>query len=146
MRRITRLLATATTGMVAAAPIPAPPPLHQGWIVTRADSARCLTGGTIGTVVSTRPCGGDTPGQAWFQASAGTFYNGENCVRADRAVMRVAACDGGDPAQEWSFVTVLRSEASGACLTEENINSLGYGTVRLRDCTWQRNQKWRSTS
>ncbi|GIF16590.1 RICIN domain-containing protein [Actinoplanes teichomyceticus] len=144
MRRITRFLATVMAGMTATAPVPAPPPLHQGKIVTRADSTRCLTGGPIGTIVSTRPCGDGVPGQHWYQASTGKFYNGENCVSAEGPVARVAECNGADPAQAWWFVKVLRNGRYGPCLTEEHIDENGYGTVRLRPCTWQRNQKWRS--
>ncbi|WP_189336644.1 RICIN domain-containing protein [Actinoplanes ianthinogenes] len=142
MRRVARVIATLTAGFAAAAPLPAPPPLHQGWIVTKADHTRCLTGGAIGSILRVLPCSNETPGQNWFQASTGKFYNGENCIRAEGAVVRVAACDGTDPAQEWWFVDVIRSGRYGPCLTEENSS----GTVRLRDCTWRRNQKWRSTS
>ncbi len=145
MRRITRLLAMLTTGL-ATAPIPAPPPLHQGRIFAKADSNRCLTGGPIGTVVSTRPCADETPGQQWFQASTGTFYNGENCIRAESTIVRVAACAGGTPDQDWWFVEVIRNGRDGPCLTEEKIDSSGYGTVRLRACTWQLDQKWISSS
>jgi hypothetical protein len=137
MRRITRFLTALTTGMAASAPIPAPPPLHQGWILARADTSRCLTGGPIGTVLSTRRCGNDTPGQDWFQASTGKFYNGENCIRAEGTVVRVAECNGSDPAQEWWLTEEIRNGEYGPCLTEEH-----NGRVRLRACTWRIEQKW----
>ncbi|WIM94549.1 RICIN domain-containing protein [Actinoplanes oblitus] len=146
MRRITRAIATLTAGFAAAAPLPAPPPLHQGWIMTRADGTRCLTGGAVGSILSTRPCSPETPGQDWFQASTGAFYNGPNCIRAEGTVVRVAACDGADPAQDWWFVSVIRSGRYGPCLTEETIDRSGTGVVRLRTCTWRRDQKWRSAS
>ena len=146
MRRIARVLATFTTAVAAAAPIPAPPPLHQGQIVPWTDSTRCLTGGPIGTTLSTRPCEAGTPGQDWFQASTGTFYNGSDCIRAEGTVVRVAACNGADPAQDWWFVEVIRSGRHGACLTEEGVDAAGIGTVRLRPCTWRRDQKWTSSS
>src|SRR5690349_9849817 len=126
MRRITRFLATLTAGMAASAPVATPPPLHQGWISTKADRSRCLTGGPIGTVLSTRPCGNGMPGQEWFQASSGKFYNGENCFRAEGTVVRVAECDGADPAQEWWFVEEIRSGRHGPCLTEETVTPSGY--------------------
>ncbi|GLW33284.1 ricin-type beta-trefoil lectin domain protein [Actinoplanes regularis] len=144
MRRITRLLAMLTTGL-ATAPIPAPPPLHQGQIFTKADRGWCLTGGPIGTIVSTRPCDNATPGQQWFQASTGRFYNGENCISAEGTTVRVAACEGGEPAQDWWFVEVIRNGRYGPCLNEES-RSAGIGTVRLRTCTWTLNQKWISSS
>ncbi|GAA4588982.1 hypothetical protein BJY16_008746 [Actinoplanes octamycinicus] len=146
MQRSTRALAALTAGFAAAAPLPAPPPLHQGSIVTWSDSTRCLTGGAVGSVLSTRPCSNGAVGQQWFQASTGAFYNGENCVRAEGTVVRVAPCDGADPAQDWWFVKVIRSGRHGRCLTEETVDRAGTGTVRLRDCTWRRDQKWRSGS
>jgi hypothetical protein len=146
MHRITRFLATLTAGMSASAPVAMPPPLHQGRIFTNADSSRCLTGGPIGTVLSTRPCRDGAPGQEWFQASTGTFYNGENCFRAEGAIVRVAACNGADPAQQWWFVEEIRSGRDGLCLTEEKVAPSGYGKVRLRSCTFKVNQKWVSAS
>lgn len=137
MRRITRFLAALTTGLAAAAPVPAPPPLHQGWILTKADNSRCLTGGTTGTLLSVRPCGNGTPGQEWFQASTGKFYNGENCIRAEGTLVRVAECNGADPTQEWSITEAIRNGQYGPCLTEER-----NGKVRLRACTGKIEQKW----
>ncbi|MFI1994994.1 ricin-type beta-trefoil lectin domain protein [Actinoplanes sp. NPDC020271] len=141
MRRLTRFLAALTTGMAASAPVVAPPPLHQGWIRPKADDSRCLTGGAAGTILSLRPCGDGTAGQEWFQASTGKFYNGENCIRSEGTVVRVAACNGADPAQEWWFVDTIRNGRYGPCLTEEH-----NGQVRLRACTGRIEQKWVSTS
>ncbi len=91
-------------------------------------------------ILTTRPCEGGNPGQEWFQASTGKFYNDENCIRAEGTVVRVAACNGADPAQEWWFAEEIRNGQYGPCLTEER-----NGRVRLRTCTWRIEQKWVSS-
>jgi Ricin-type beta-trefoil lectin domain len=141
MRRITRFLTALTTGMAASAPVAAPPPLHQGWIHPKADDSRCLTGGMVGTLLSVRRCGDGSPGQEWFQASTGTFYNGDNCMRSEGTLVRVAACNSADPAQDWWFAGTIRNGRHGPCLTGESD-----GQVRLRPCTGQAEQQWVSTS
>ncbi|AEV86925.1 hypothetical protein ACWT_5906 [Actinoplanes sp. SE50] len=141
MPRLPRVLAALVAGTTAFAPVPAPPPLHQGRVFTKADDTRCLTGGAVGALLSVRACDDQTPGQRWYQASTGALYNGLNCIRAEGALVRVAACNGGDPAQDWWFIEEIRSGRYGPCLTDE-----GDGTVRLQPCTWTLNQKWISSS
>ncbi|MEV6350151.1 RICIN domain-containing protein [Actinoplanes sp. NPDC051851] len=141
----TIILASGTPASAA----PAPPPLHQGWIVTTADPTRCLTGGVIGTLIHSEPCDRGTAGQLWYQSSDGHLTGDGNCMQAGTAKrgarVRVAACTW-EANQAWTFGTTLSNGDDGPCLTEEMVNSAGYGTIRLRPCNGTVAQNWKPIS
>ena len=144
------VLAALSAGVLLAAPAvaaPAPPPLHQGRLITGQGAGRCLTGGPVRTVLHNAPCHSGNDGQKFYQNSAGHFNNIGNCVQPDSpaagAKVRVAACtfDGG---QDWWYTTTLRAGRNGRCLTETSVGADNRGQVRLRDCSAKPNRRWRS--
>ena len=130
-------------GESAAAAVPGPPPLLQGWLVTERNPSRCLTGGPVGTVVTTAPCRQGNEAQAFYQTSEGRFTNDGNCVEPDDSSLRVTKCTYQDD-QEWWFTGTLRAGEDGRCVTETTIDRSGVGTVRLRTCNEKANRKWRN--
>lgn len=131
-----------------AAAVPGPPPLHQGWIVTQANPARCLTGGPPGTVLHTTVCDRGNKAQDFYQTSEGHFTQGENCVQPNTigSKVLVAACSY-QPEQGWWFATTLQAGGQkGRCVTELSVDASGLGKVRLRDCTAAAGQQWRSVN
>ncbi|MBB2940303.1 hypothetical protein FB565_000007 [Actinoplanes lutulentus] len=148
-RLIVPLVAAAFLGGTAgpAAAVPGPPPLLQGWIVTERNPARCLTGGPVGTVLTTAACKSGNDAQEFYQTSEGHFTNDGNCVQPESdesgARVRVAACTY-TADQEWWFTGTLRAGENGRCATEIAIDRTGVGTVRLRNCSEKANRKWRN--
>ncbi|MEU4690342.1 RICIN domain-containing protein [Actinoplanes sp. NPDC023714] len=130
-------------GETSAAAVPGPPPLLQGWLVTERNPGRCLTGGPVGTVLTTAPCRQGNDAQDFYQTSEGHFTNDGNCVEPHDSALRVAKCTyRGD--QEWWFTGTLRAGQNGRCVTETAIDRAGVGTVRLRTCSDKANRKWRN--
>ncbi|GIF40021.1 RICIN domain-containing protein [Actinoplanes xinjiangensis] len=133
---------------VPVAAVPAPPPLHQGWIVTEQTPYRCLTGGPTGTVLHTADCDRANQGQDFYQTSEGHFTQGDNCVQPNAAGTRavVARCTY-RANQSWWYATTLRAGGrQGRCLTELSVDPAGVGKVRLRPCTGAAGQRWRSVN
>lgn len=151
------LTSRVLTPLVAAAPFlaapaavaaPAPPPLHQGWIVSEQSSNRCLTGGPAGTVLHTTACDRANKAQDFYQTSEGHFTQGENCVQPNSAGTRavVTRCTY-QANQNWWYATTLQpGDQRGRCLTEVAIDTAGIGKVRLRACTGAATQRWRSVN
>jgi Ricin-type beta-trefoil lectin domain len=128
--------------------VPAPPPLHQGWIVTGQTPSRCLTGGVAGTVLHTAACDRADKDQDFYQTSDGHFTQGENCVQPNSTGSRavVARCTY-RAHQNWWFTTTLQAGGQqGRCLTELSVDAVGVGKVRLRACSGAANQRWRSVN
>ncbi|SDT79835.1 RICIN domain-containing protein [Actinoplanes derwentensis] len=131
-----------------AAAVPAPPPLHQGWIVTQQTPYRCLTGGAAGTSLFTSVCDRANKAQDFYQTSDGHFTQGENCVEpkttAKGVKVKVVPCTY-QADQKWWFTTALQAgDQWGPCLTETPLDSAGHGRIRLQDCTGAVDQQWRS--
>lgn len=147
-RVLTAFVAAALLPAAPAGAVPAPPPLHQGWIVSALSANRCLTGGPAGTVLHTEVCDRANEDQDFYQTSEGHFTQGENCVQPNgngsRAV--VARCTY-QVNQNWWYATTLQAgDQNGRCLTEVLIGADGVGKVRLRACTGVAAQRWRSVN
>ncbi|MEV0902673.1 RICIN domain-containing protein [Actinoplanes sp. NPDC049802] len=143
------LLAAPATPVAA---VPGPPPLHQGLLVSGQAPNLCLTGGPIGTVVATAVCDRANPSQKFFLTSTGVLRVGLDCVQPDSTVhgakIRIAACDEQGGRQKWWFTTVLQyGDRNGRCVTQNALSAdRKRGTVRLKTCAGNPNQRWRSQS
>jgi hypothetical protein len=146
------LLVAAAVPLVASAvpavAAPAPPPLHQGWIVTEQTPYRCLTGGPTGTVLHTAACDRADQDQDFYQTSEGHFTQGENCVQPNATGSRavVARCTYKANQNWWYSTTLQAGDQRGNCLTELSVDASGVGKVRLRACTGAVTQRWRSVN
>jgi len=152
-RRLPAIAAMLAATLLPAAPAaaaPDPPPSIQGWIVTKWDTARCLTGGPTGTALHTTKCERNNAGQNWYQQglvapTLGPITVDGLCLKPDSlaagAAVRTADCD--DSAPHWRDVSTFRIGSAGPCLTQGAIDAKGYGSVSLRPCAGARNQKWR---
>ncbi|MEU4625585.1 RICIN domain-containing protein [Actinoplanes sp. NPDC023801] len=131
---------------VPAVAVPGPPPLLQGWIVTRGTAYRCLTGGPIGTVVHTSGCVRGNGAQLFYQTSEGHLTQGDNCLQPHSAGAKVLvkACTYRSNQNWWISTTVRAGTRAGLCLTELAVDRSNVGKVRLRDCTGGFTQNWRS--
>jgi hypothetical protein len=133
---------------VPAVAVPAPPPLHQGWIVTEQSPHRCLTGGVAGTVLHTAACDRADRDQDFYQTSEGHFTQGENCVQPNStgSLAVVARCTF-QANQNWWYTTTLQAgDRRGRCLTALSVDAAGVGKVRLRACNGAVTQRWRSVN
>jgi hypothetical protein len=132
--------------VVPATAVPGPPPLLQGWIVTRGTSYRCLTGGPIGTILYTSACVRGNKAQLFYQTSEGHLTQGGNCLQPHSAGAKVLvrACTYRSNQNWWFSTTFQAGSRSGPCLTELSVDRSNAGKVRLRDCTGAATQTWRS--
>jgi hypothetical protein len=133
---------------VPAAAVPGPPPLLQGWIVTRGTPYRCLTGGPIGTILSTSACVRGNRAQLFYQTSEGRLTQGENCLQPHSAGSKVLvrACTYRSDQNWWITTTFRAGTRNGPCLTELSVDGANVGKVRLRACTGASDQGWRSVT
>lgn len=131
---------------VPAAAVPGPPPLLQGWIVTRGTPYRCLTGGPVGTILTTTACVRGNPAQLFYQTSEGRLTQGENCLQPHSAGSKVLvkACSYRTNQNWWFATTFQAGTRNGPCLTEVQVQKPNVGKVRLRACTGAPGQDWRS--
>jgi hypothetical protein len=144
------LVAALLLGLAAvpAAAVPGPPPLLQGWIVTRGTPYRCLTGGPVATILYTSACVRGNKAQLFYQTSEGHLTQGDHCLQPHSAGAKVLvkACTYRSNQNWWFSTTLQAGSRNGPCLTELSVDRSNVGKVRLRACTGGATQTWRSVT